>query len=113
MKQKQFFADFELNGDEVLLESVDKVFSIAQDERLQLEMFVSFDLPILKESQVLHVGVYDEQYYYDIMSPIEDTVSVADANEEIQCSISFYEDKEKPYYFDQFYPVKAVLEFKK
>jgi len=86
--------------------------NMKEDERLSLTLELPNNIPVTADYQVIALSVYDENYYYEIMNPSEEGIKVF-GRDYIDYTLSFKEDTQDAYYFDQFYPVYTVIKFKK
>ncbi len=113
MDNDQYFIYLEIDDKKKSVKDpIIKSILINQDERLILEAFIPIQIPIDKQFCSIGVSIYDKNYYFEIMNPMEQTVSITGTND-IQHSLFFHEDKKNAYYYDQFYPQKVVLKYKK
>jgi len=86
--------------------------NIEEDERLSLTLKISYNVLLDNSDKIIAVSVYDKNYYYEIMNPSEETVTVEGKNY-IHYSLQFNEDDQESYYYDQFYPTYIIIKFKK
>ncbi|MCD4779502.1 MAG: DUF1007 family protein [Candidatus Omnitrophica bacterium] len=85
---------------------------IDQEERLVVVLNIPCQFDVSDIQQTVAVSAYDKEYYYEVMNPIKESISI-EGSRQINHVLFFQEDRESAYYFEQFYPLYTVVKFKK
>ena len=113
LKEYGYFNHIRVNGEKVkTAEAKDFLPSVTKNEEVFYDFTVKLIEPIDYTKSLVTIGIYDPDYYIDVIYTMNKTV-VLKGLPENKCSYKIIEDKEHPVYMGMVFPKIIRLECKK